>query len=114
VNLNLLHYRALALKAILSYVKAVMSQIAKHIIFTGQVQGVGFRFTAFNIANRHRLTGFVRNLPDGTVEMLAQGPPQAIDDCVQDIKEYFSGYIRETKIEEIPPDIRHKDFEITF
>lgn len=114
MNLNLLHYRALALKAILSYVKAVMSQIAKHIIFIGRVQGVGFRFTAFNTANRHQLTGFVHNLPDGTVEMLVQGPPQAIDDCIQDIKEYFSDYIRETKIKEIPSDPQHKDFEITF
>jgi acylphosphatase len=91
-----------------------MSQIAKHIIFAGRVQGVGFRFTAFNAANRQRLTGFVRNLPDGTVEMFAQGLPDAIDDCVQDIKESFSGYIRETKIEEIPSDPRCKDFKITF
>lgn len=91
-----------------------MSQIAKHIIFTGQVQGVGFRFTAFNTANRHQLTGFVRNLPDGTVEMLAQGPAQAIDDCIRDIEEEFSGYIRETKIKEIPPNPQYKDFEITF
>ena len=92
-----------------------MSQIAKYIIFTGQVQGVGFRFTAFNTANRHQLTGFVRNLPDGTVEMLAQGPAQAIDDCIRDIEEEFSGYIiRETKIKEIPPNPQYKDFEITF
>jgi acylphosphatase len=91
-----------------------MDQIAKHIIFSGQVQGVGFRFTAFNMANRHQLTGFVRNLPDGTVEMLIQGTSGAIDDCIRDIKEYFSGYIRETKIKEIPSNSQHKDFEITF
>jgi len=91
-----------------------MSQIAKHIIFIGQVQGVGFRFTVFNIANRHRLTGFVRNLPDGIVEMLTQGHSQAIDDCIRDIKEYFSGYIRETKIKEIPSNPQYKDFKITF
>lgn len=91
-----------------------MSQIAKYIIFIGQVQGVGFRFTAFNIANRRQLTGFVRNLPDGTVEMLAQGPAQTIDDCIWDIKEHFSSYIRETKIKEIPSNPRYKDFKITF
>jgi acylphosphatase len=91
-----------------------MDQIAKQIIFSGQVQGVGFRFTAFNMANRHQLTGFVRNLPDGTVEMLIQGSSQAIDDCIRDIKEYFSGYIRETKIKEIPSNSQYKDFEITF
>jgi acylphosphatase len=66
------------------------------------------------MANRHQLTGFVRNLPDGTVEMLIQGSSQAIDDCIRDIKEYFSGYIRETKIKEIPSNPQYKDFEITF
>jgi acylphosphatase len=91
-----------------------MSQTAKHIIFTGRVQGVGFRFTAFNVANRYQLTGFVRNLPDGTVEMFAQGLAQTIDNCIRDIEEGFSGYIRGTEIEEIPPNPQYKDFKITF
>ena len=91
-----------------------MSQIAQQIIFTGRVQGVGFRFTAFGIANRYELTGFVRNTPDGTVEMLAQGHPEDIADCIRDIKESFADYIKETKIENIPPNPKHKDFKITF
>ena len=88
--------------------------IAKHIIFTGRVQGVGFRFTARRAANRRQLTGFVRNVPNGSVEMLAQGRSEDIDDCIQDLKEYFSGYLKETRIEEIPPDTTHTDFKITF
>ncbi len=87
---------------------------ARHVIFIGRVQGVGFRYTAHRIANRHQLTGFVRNLPDGTVEMFAQGPAQDIDDCIQDIKEYFGDYLRETRIQEIPTDPKYKDFRITF
>jgi len=88
--------------------------LAKHIIFIGRVQGVGFRFTARRAASRRQLTGFVRNVPNGTVEMLAQGCSEDIDDCIQDIKEYFAGYLRETKIEEISPDPRYIDFKITF
>ena len=88
--------------------------IAKHINFTGRVQGVGFRFTARRAANRRQLTGFVRNVPDGTVEMLAQGRSEDIDDCIQDLKEYFAGYLKETRIEEIPPDPKHTNFKITF
>lgn len=91
-----------------------MSKAAKHIIFTGRVQGVGFRFTAFNTANRYQLTGQVCNLPDGTVEMIAQGHPDDIDNCVRDIEESLGSYIRETKIEEIPLDPQYKDFRITF
>ncbi len=91
-----------------------MEQIAKHIIFIGRVQGVGFRFTAFNIANRYELTGFVRNVHDGTVEMFVQGPADAVDDCIRDITEEFGGYISETKIEETPLNPKYEDFKITF
>ncbi len=91
-----------------------MEKTAKHIIFIGRVQGIGFRFTALNIANRCQLTGLVRNLSDGSVEMIANGYPDDIDDCVRDIKESFAGYIRETRIEEITPKTEYKDFKITF
>jgi len=88
--------------------------VAKHVIFIGRVQGVGFRFTAQRMAGRHQLTGFVRNMMDGTVEMLAQGLADDIDDCIRDIENYFSGYIKETKIREIPPDPQNEGFKITF
>lgn len=88
--------------------------VARHIIFIGRVQGVGFRFTAHRMAHRHQLTGFVRNLPDGTVEMLAQGPVEDINKCIEEIEENLAGYVRDTKIEEIPPDPQHMDFKITF
>ena len=91
-----------------------MSQTAKHIIFIGRVQGIGFRFTALDIANRYKLTGMVRNVPDGTVEMIAQGPSDDIADCIRDIKEAFEDYIRETKTEEVPPDPQYTNFKITF
>lgn len=91
-----------------------MSHIAKHVIFRGQVQGVGFRFTVHHIAGGYRLTGFVRNLPDGTVEVLAQGTPDDIDSCISQIQDSFAGYIRQTLVEEIAPDLRYKEFKITF
>jgi acylphosphatase len=91
-----------------------MSQTAKHIIFSGRVQGIGFRFTVLNIANQYQLTGFVRNLPDETVEMLAQGNPDDITNCIRDIQESFAGYITETTIEEATPNPQYKTFKITF
>ncbi len=53
-------------------------------------------------------------MPNGSVEMLAQGRPEEVDDCIQDIKEYFSGYIREANVRDIPPDPIYTDFQITF
>ena len=91
-----------------------MNQTAKHIIFIGRVQGVGFRFTVHSIARRCELTGFVRNLLDGSVEMVAQGAPDDIDDCVRDLKETYQGSVKEAKIEEIPLNSQYSDFKITF
>ncbi len=88
--------------------------LAKRIIFIGRVHGVGFRFTAHRAASRHQLTGFVRNVPDGTVEMFVQGHSEDIEDCIQDIKESFGGYISQTRIEETPPNPGYTDFNITF
>ncbi len=87
--------------------------LAKRIIFTGTVQGVGFRFSANSVAQRYRLTGYVRNLSNGSVEMLIQGRPDDIDDCLSEIGESFAGYIRDTKIQDLPPDPACTDFKIT-
>lgn len=91
-----------------------MDVTAKHIVFSGRVQGVGFRFTALNIANRCGLMGYVRNLPDGDVEMLAQGPAEIIDNCIRDLQDSFVGTISHIDIEEATPDPKLIDFRITF
>ena len=91
-----------------------MDLVAKHIVFSGRVQGVGFRFTALNIANRYHLTGYVRNTPKGAVEMMAQGEAEIIDDCVRDIQDSFTGYIRQIDVEPATADAKITDFKITF
>ena len=91
-----------------------MGDVAKHVIFSGRVQGVGFRFTAQRIALRGELKGFVRNLPDGSVEMHVQGHTDDVADCLRDIGESFAGYIRDTRINEAKPDPRLTQFGISF
>lgn len=91
-----------------------MNEIAKHIIFKGHVQGVGFRFTAHHIARGYDVTGFVRNVSDGTVEMHAQGPKQDVEGCLGEIQERMAGYIRQMQVETIPPAAGYTAFEITF
>lgn len=56
-----------------------------HAIVRGRVQGVGFRYYVFESARRHRLTGWVRNLPDGRVEILAEGPEETLTELLTDI-----------------------------
>jgi acylphosphatase len=91
-----------------------MEQAARHVIFEGHVQGVGFRYTAHRIAGRYAVTGYVRNLPDGTVEMLVQGSAQEVDNCIREVQEEFSGHIRDTQIEAAPYNARYQDFRIAF
>ncbi len=60
----------------------MQTKIRKYILFYGRVQGVGFRYYAVNKANQLGLTGWVRNLPDGTVEMEVQGEEPLIDELI--------------------------------
>ncbi|HIJ71763.1 MAG TPA: acylphosphatase [Planctomycetes bacterium] len=91
-----------------------MSDVAKHVIYRGRVQGVGFRFTTRQIAGRYGLAGFVRNLPDGTVEMFIRGDADDVNRCLGDIGEAFAGYIRDAEIEDALPDERYDGFSINF
>jgi acylphosphatase len=54
--------------------------------FSGRVQGVGFRYTVKNIAMRHNVSGFVRNLPDGRVEVVIEGPPGEMDQVLEALR----------------------------
>ena len=60
----------------------MQTKIRKHIVFYGRVQGVGFRYYAVNKANQLGLTGWVKTLPDGTVEMEVQGEKPLIDQLI--------------------------------
>ena len=96
------------------YLKTAPTTVAKYIIFTGRVQGVGFRNRTRLIANRYKLTGFVRNLKDGTVELLAQGRAQDVDNCLRDIKEFFANNIKQAKIDDIAFEPKYTDFRILY
>ena len=89
-------------------------KVAKRIIFKGQVQGVGFRYTSLRMAGRYEISGFVRNLPDGSVEMVAQGAEGEINNCLQDIQDYFGGYIRNLTQQEIAYSPSYTDFRISY
>jgi acylphosphatase len=56
-----------------------MMKIARKFLISGEVQGVGYRFFAQRAAARHQVLGYVRNLPDGRVEALAEGTPETVE-----------------------------------
>lgn len=81
-------------------------------IVKGNVQGVGFRATAKLYADQLKLTGFVRNLPDGNVEICAQGEKHQLEKLLSELKREFSRYIEEIICTYRPADTVHSDFRI--
>lgn len=68
--------------------------LALRLNYAGRVQGVGFRQTTAEIARRQPVTGFVRNLADGTVELVAVGSEPALRAFLSDVRTRFERNIR--------------------
>ena len=66
----------------------------RQVLYSGHVQGVGFRYTTRSIARDYEVTGYVRNLPDGSVEVVAEGPVDQLDVFLEQVSDRLSGHIR--------------------
>ncbi len=75
----------------------------RRVLFSGRVQGVGFRATCRWLAGGFEIVGYVRNLPDGRVELLAEGDSAEIDCYLESISSELGGFIREVLFEHEPP-----------
>ena len=84
-----------------------------HLLFSGHVQGVGFRYSTRQIAARLNLSGWVRNLSDGRVEAVIEGPATSLEQFVTEIVESTHGHV--TDIDRTVSDAtgEFSDFEIT-
>ncbi|OPX24661.1 MAG: hypothetical protein B1H04_01695 [Planctomycetales bacterium 4484_123] len=91
-----------------------MAQQQRLIHFSGTVQGVGFRFTAAHVAVGHSVTGYVKNLPDGRVELLVEGEEQEIDAFLAELQERMRGYIRQVTEQRGPASGRYTAFQVRF
>ena len=79
--------------------------MAKVVYYRGDVQGVGFRATAAWIARRHPIVrGWVRNLADGRVELLADGPEVSVAAYLSEVRDRMAAHIEVEDITE-----RHSD-----
>ncbi len=60
--------------------------IRAHIVVSGVVQGVGYRFFAQRVATELGITGYVRNLPDGRVEVVAEGKQGLMNSFIEELR----------------------------
>ena len=88
--------------------------VQAHIIFSGTVQGVGFRFTVQRYALSFGLKGWVKNLASGSVEILVEGPKETIEALCQNIEDDFEGYIQDREIQFTPAEDKFNNFQITY
>lgn len=72
----------------------------RSVVFSGRVQGVGFRATARSIAADHRVSGWVRNEADGTVRLEVQGSPEEVQAYLRDLRRHRAWFI--DRVEEFP------------
>lgn len=75
----------------------------RRVVYAGHVQGVGFRYTARWLAAGHEVAGYVRNLHDGRVELVAEGEPEALDGYLEAVGAEMAGCIRSADIQVVPP-----------
>jgi len=91
-----------------------MARVRRHVYYSGTVQGVGFRFTARRLASDYPVTGFVRNLPDGRVELVAEGEEGDVEAFLDAVAGAMRGYIRKAEVLEEPPTGTFREFDIAF
>ena len=90
---------------------------ARRYVVTGLVQGVGFRWTVRDVARSLGVTGTVRNLPDGSVEITAHGAPEALDRLQRALRARMPGRVESVRVDPIETSGREgtpDDFRIGF
>ena len=86
---------------------------ASQVFYEGRVQGVGFRYSAKRIAQGYEICGFVRNLPDGRVEMQVTGEPSEVKGFLSEMREStLAGHITAEHTSQIEVATPFRGFQI--
>ena len=80
------------------------------VYYSGRVQGVGFRYAVCRLSAKFDVKGFVRNLPDGCVQLIAEGKTGQLDRFLESIQAEMTGYIRAKQLDQQEPTGEFSDF----
>lgn len=78
--------------------------IARRVLYSGHVQGVGFRYTAYRFAQGLAVAGYVRNLPSGQVELVAEGETAVVEDLLRRIADGMAGHVTDVEVVDVPAE----------
>lgn len=87
--------------------------VCKHVYYGGHVQGVGFRYTTRGLAEGFPVTGYVRNLPGGDVEVVVQGESDHVEAFLAALAGRMADYIDKTTVQDAQPG-SYRDFSIRY
>jgi acylphosphatase len=77
--------------------------VCKRVLYWGKVQGVGFRYTVQSLARSFPVTGYVKNMLDGQVELVAEGDAADVDRLLQAVADRMAGYIKGQSVQDESP-----------
>lgn len=89
-----------------------MTTHRREVHYSGDVQGVGFRYTARRVAEGFTVKGFVRNLADGRVYLVVEGDEAEVASFLAELAHLMSGYIRQAAVETVPATGEFSGFTI--
>lgn len=84
----------------------------REVCYSGRVQGVGFRYTARQIAARFSVVGFVRNLHDGRVQLVVEGEPAELDRYLAALEDDMGRYISNREVASSQAKGEFEEFEV--
>lgn len=91
-----------------------MAMQQRIVVFSGHVQGVGFRYTAVQTARGYDVTGTVRNRPDGRVEAVIEGEADEIDRFLAELSAAMGHLIRDRSDQTAPHTGRYDGFRVKY
>lgn len=84
----------------------------REIYFSGAVQGVGFRYTTQAVARQYAVTGYVQNLADGRVRLVAEGEKEEVGRFAAAVEQEMAGSIHRTEVQRLSATGEFERFQI--
>ena len=95
-----------------SPVSGLPTTTARLVYYSGTVQGVGFRSTAADLAHGFPVTGWVKNLVDGRVQLCVEGSPEEVRKFLDALRQHWKKNLTKEQVEESKPTGTHRGFRI--